>query len=175
MGRKELFVELAGDLVEIDDKIIKSTSSEKNPDDYFIMRKRGLIRNPEYRKFMGGRSTIYEHIWSNLVRKKMYNDRYHIKENYYDKGFLAYASTYNHIAEECYMDKNTVIDYIESFKRLGIIRTEKLGPEPTKRDKLGRIIDRRKTVFILGTWQKETKEGKTHVKERYYIDDVFYK
>jgi hypothetical protein len=142
-------------------------------DDYFLIRKRGLIRNPEYRKFMGGKSTIYEYIWSNIVRGNLYNDRYNIKRDYYSKGFLAYGSTYNHIAEACYMDKNTVITHIEDFERAGVIKTEKLGPKPARKDKMGRIIDRRKTVFILGTWHKEIVEGKEKIIERYYIEDVF--
>lgn len=144
-------------------------------DDYFIMRKRGLVRNPAYRKFMGGKNTVYEYIWSMLVRDKMRKDPHKIKENYYDKGFLAYVSTYNHIAKECFMDRDTVIKYVEEFEKAGVIKTVKLGPPPKKRDKLGRIIDRRKTIFILGTWRNVLdKDGKEKIQENFYIDDVFY-
>lgn len=157
------------------DEISENLQAKKDFGQYFLARKRGVIRNPEYRKFMGGKSTVYEHIWANLVRRDMYNDRHNIKRNYYDKGFLAYCSTYRHIAKECYMDRDTVQDYVKEFEALNIIKTEKIGPKPTKKDKLGRLIDRRRTVFILGTWHKEVVEGKELIQERYYMDDVFYK
>lgn len=154
---------------------IEEANKLKDPNDFFIMRKRGLIRNPEYRKFMGGKGTVYEHIWSNLVRKEMKNDLYNIKEKYWDRGFLAYGSTYNHVAKECFMSKNTVIGYINEFEQIGGIKTEKLGPPPRETDKRGRIIDRRKTVFILGTWQIERVNHIEKIREYYYLDDVFYK
>jgi len=149
---------------------------KRSGDDYFLIRKRGMIRNTEYRKFMGGKNTVYEYAWSMLVRNKMYNDTYNIKEEYYDKGFLAYASTYNHIAKKCYMDKNTAQKYIEEFENIGAIKIIKIGPKPTKKDKRGRIIDRRVSVFILGTWQKTTNaDGEEKIIENYYLDDLFYK
>lgn len=144
-------------------------------DEYFLMKKRGMIRNPEYRRIMGGISTVYEYIWANIVRDKMYNDRYNIKENYYDKGFLAYCSTYNHIAKECFMDKNTIQRYMEKFESIGAIKILKVGVKPSKRDKMDRIIDRRPSVFILGTWKKTLSLDNKEIKqENYYLDDIFY-
>ena len=143
---------------------------KRSGDDYFLIRKRGMIRNTEYRKFMAGKNTVYEYIWSMLVRDKMWNDPYNIKEEYYDRGFLAYASTYNHMGKKCYMDKNTVQKYVEEFESIGGIKVIKIGHKPVKKDKRGRIIDRRPSVFILGTWQKI--EGK--IVENYYLDDIFY-
>ncbi len=153
---------------------VPTSSKKRGGNDYFLMRKRGLVRNPDYRKLMKGPGTIYEHIWSNIVRDKMYNDKHNVKENYYNNGFLAYASTHRHIAKKCFMSVGMVIDHVEEFEQAGIMKTQKIGPAPTKRDVRGRLIDRRKTVFILGTWQKEVINGKEKIKERYYIDDVFY-
>lgn len=177
MASQNVFIELDKDPIELDPDILNKIpkKNKMDSDDYFLKRKRGTIRNPSYRKFMGGKNTVYEYIWAGLIRGNLYNDRYNIKRDYYNKGFLAYASTYNHIAEACYMDKNTVIRHIEDFERIGAIKIEKIGPKPNKIDKLGRIIDKRKTVFILGTWHKEIIDGKEKIEERYYIEDVFDK
>lgn len=137
---------------------------KRGGNDYFLMRKRGLVRNPDYRKLMKGPTTLYEYIWANIVRDYMHNDPHNIKEKYYDKGFLAYCSSYRHLAEKCFMDKNTVMKYIKNFVDNDIIKTDAVGPK-----------NRPQTVFILGTWQKEKEEGREKIKECYYIDDKFYK
>lgn len=148
---------------------------KRTGDDYFLIRKRGMIRNPEYRKFFSSKGTAYEYVWMNIVRDNMNNDKHNIKEDYYDKGFLAYCSTYNHIADECFMDKNTAQKHMEALEAKGAIKIIKIGPTPTKKDKRGRIIDRRPSVFILGTWTKILdKNGKEKIVETYWLEDVFY-
>lgn len=165
------------DIVERGRKVRESLPEKRQGNDYFLMIKRGLVRNPEYRKLMKGPGTIYEYVWCNIVRDKMYNDIHNIKEKYYDKGFLAYCSTYGHIGKECFMHKDTVMGYIKNFEEAGVMETKKIGPKSTKKDKHDRLIDRRSTVFILGTWQKEFSKVKNEmeIKERYYIEDKFYK
>jgi len=162
-------------LLEKGEKVQKEKKKGYSGDEYFLRRKRGMIRNPKYRKFMGGKNTVYEYAWSNIVRDNMYNDCHNIKNDYYDKGFLAYCSTYNHMAKECSMDKNTVQKYMEKFESVGAIKIIKVGPKPIKKDKRGRIIDRRPSVFILGTWKKVLdRDGKEVKQENYYLDDIFY-
>jgi len=83
-----------------------------------------------------------------------------IKEKYYDKGLLAYCSSYRKIAKECGLHKNKVQEYIDDFKEAGIIKVEHLIPEGKKRGQ---------SVFILGEW----KEVNGKAVERYYIAEVF--
>jgi hypothetical protein len=129
-----------------------------NIDNAFIMKKRGLILNPEYRKFMSGRSIVYEYLWANVIRKYENTDPFHIKDKYYERGFLACCMSYRQIAKECFMSKNTVKQYIKEFKNAGILF---IHP-----------INKTHSVFELGRW-KELTNGKPQ--EYNYIDDIFYK
>lgn len=76
-------------------------------DDYFLRTERGVVLNRTYREFFGGRTIVYEWLWANLVRKGWIDQKgYPIKENYYDKGYLAYCSTPEKIAKECGLVKD---------------------------------------------------------------------
>ena len=130
-------------------------------DDYYMKRERGVIRNRSYRELLKGPGTVYEWIWANLVRSEWIDTKgYPIKEKYYDKGLLAYCSSYRKIAKECGLHKNKVQEYIDDFKEAGIIKVEHLIPEGKKRGQ---------SVFILGEW----KEVNGKAVERYYIDEIF--
>jgi len=130
-------------------------------DDYFLSLERGIIRNETYRKLFKGPGTVYEWLWANIVRDQWRDNKaYPIKEKYYDKGFLAYCSTYGKIAKECGMSRNTVISYINAFKDAGIIEVKWHYPPGKKQGQ---------TVFILGTWRKVKDE----IVETYYRDSVF--
>ena len=130
-------------------------------DDYYMRRERGVIRNKSYRELLKGPGTVYEWIWANLVRSEWIDTKgYPIKEKYYDKGLLAYCSSYRKIAKECGLHKNKVQEYIDDFKEAGIIKVEHLIPEGKKRGQ---------SVFILGEW----KEVNGKAIERYFIDEIF--
>jgi len=141
----------------------KTIQREKRPgDEYFMMTKRGIIRNEAYRKMFKGRGTVYEWIWANLVRSPWIDTKeYPIKEQYYDKGFLAYCSSYRKIGKDCFLHKNKVKEYIDAFKEAGIIKVEYLVPVGKKRDQ---------SVFILGEW----KEINGEIKETFYRDEIFF-
>jgi len=143
-------------------KTIEITQRERQPgDDYYMITERGVIRNRSYRELFQGPGTVYEWIWANLVRSEWIDTRgYPIKEKYYDKGFLAYCSSYRKIAKDCGLHKNKVKEYIDNFKKAGVIKVEHLIPE---RKKQGR------SVFILGEWK--TIDGERH--EFFYKDKVF--
>jgi hypothetical protein len=130
-------------------------------DDYFLPLERGIIRNETYRKLFKGPSVVYEWLWANIVRDQWRDSKaYPIKEKYYDKGYLAYCSTYRRIAKECHMSKNTIHGYINAFEKAGVIKTRNYIPD-------GKIQGQ--TVFILGTWTKVKGE----IIETYFRDEVF--
>ena len=73
---------------------------------------------------------------------------------------MAYCSTPQKIADECGIVKNTVIKYLEEFKKAGIIKVEHLVPKDGKRGQ---------SVFILGEW----KEVDGEPVERFYRNEIF--
>jgi hypothetical protein len=127
-------------------------------DDFFMMLERGLFRNPEFRKIFKGPFTVYGWLWSNIVRKGWKDKKgYPIKERYYDRGLLAYCSSYSKIGKDCFMDKDTAKKYIDNFASNGIIKIDHIIPEGKKNPQ---------SVFILGEWG----EGPI---ERLYLVQVF--
>jgi len=143
----------------VQNKIIQQ---EKKPEElHFLMKNRGLIRNEAYRKMFKSRVTVYEWIWANLVRKGWKDKKgYPIKKQYYDKGLLAYCSSYRKIGRDCFLHKNIVKEYIDEFREAGIIKVEHLTPVGKKRGQ---------SVFILGEWK--TVNGKPD--ETLYFNEVF--
>ena len=130
-------------------------------DDYFLPLERGIIRNETYRKLFKGPGAVYEWLWANIVRGQWRDSKaYPIKEKYYDKGYLAYCSTYRKIAKDCSMSKNTVKNYVTDFVDAGIIITKTYVPNGKTQGQ---------TVFILGTWKKVNGE----IVESYFRDSVF--
>ena len=130
-------------------------------DDYYLRTERGTIRNETYREMFKGPGIVYEWLWTNLVRSEWIDTKgYPIKEKYYNKGLLAYCSSFEKIGKDCGMSKNTVKKYIDLFQKAGIIRIDPLTPEKKKRGQ---------NVFILGTWKMEN--GKRV--ERYFRAEVF--
>ena len=129
-------------------------------DDFFLMLERGVFRNPEFRKIFKSPFTVYAWLWSNLVRKGWKDKKgYPIKEKYYDRGLLAYCSSYSKIARECFLDKDTVKKYVDHLEAHGIIKIDFIVPE-------GKKIQQ--GVYILG----KTGEIDGEIKERLYLDEV---
>ncbi len=148
-------------------KKIEITQRERQPgDDYFMTIERGIVRNESYRELFKGPSTVYEWIWANVVRSQWIDTNgYPIKEEYYDKGYLAYSSSYRRLAEDCGLHKNKVKEYVDNFKDAGVIKVEHLVPNGMKRGQ---------SVFIIGKWHSGKNEnGKRPVIERYFRDDLF--
>ena len=134
---------------------------EKFAGDRFFMKKtRAMIRNDEYRKVFNGPGTLYEYIWSKIVRAQMKGDIYNLHTKYYDKGFLAATVSIRKLAKECNMDKNTVKKYTRLWEDLGLIKIDKTTTK---------VKDQYQYIYILGTWQYI--EGTR--KERLYIEDEF--
>ena len=135
-------------------------------DDYFMTIERGVIRNRSYRELFKGPSTLYQWIWANVVRSGWTDTKgYPIKAEYYDRGFLAYCSSYRQLARDCGLHKNKVKKFIDLFVEAGIMRVEHLVPKGKKRGQ---------SVFIIGTWHvKKDKKGKDQLAEEYFIDDIF--
>jgi hypothetical protein len=130
-------------------------------DDYFMTTERGVIRNETYRQLFKGPGTIYEWLWANIVRDQWRDSKaYPIREKYYEKGYLAYCSTYGRLGKELGMSKNTVHAYVEKFEAAGVIVTEQYLPEGKKQYQ---------TVFILGEWREVDGE----IVETFYRDQVF--
>jgi predicted transcriptional regulator len=130
-------------------------------DDYFMTTERGIIRNETYRQIFKGPGTVYEWLWANIVRDQWRDSKaYPIREKYYEKGYLAYCSTYGRLGKELGMSKNTVHAYVEKFEAAGVIVTEQYLPEGKKQYQ---------TVFILGEWQEVDGE----IVETFYRDQVF--
>ena len=148
-------------------KKIKVTQRERQPgDDYFLTTERGIIRNETYRELFKGPGTVYEWIWANVVRSQWQDTKgYPIKENYYDNGYLAYSSSYRQLARDCGLHKNKVKEYIDNFKKAGVIKVKHLVRTGKKRGQ---------SVFIIGTWRwGKDKNGKRTVIESYFKDDIF--
>jgi hypothetical protein len=142
-------------------KTLVARRERQKGDDYFLPLERGIIRNETYRKLFKGPGVVYEWIWANLVRDQWRDSKaYPIKEKYYDKGYLAYCSTYRKIAKECGMSKNTVRAFIKGFEEAGIIKTENYCPDGKTQGQ---------TVFILGTWTRVNGV----IVESLYRDAVF--
>lgn len=146
---------------------IEITQRQRQPgDDYFIPIERGIIRNRSYREVFDGPRTVYDFIWSNLVRSNWQDTNgYPIKKKYYDNGYLACTMSYRYIARECGQHKNKVQGYIDRFREAGIVIVDDLVREGKKRAQ---------SVFILGTWKSvKDKDGTKNIVEHYFLNDVF--
>jgi len=131
-------------------------------DDFFLMLERGLFRNPEFRKIFKGPFTVYGWIWSNIVRKNWKDKKgYPIKARYYDRGLLAYCSSYSKIGKDCFIDKDTAKKYIDHLASVGVIKIDSITPEGKKHSQ---------GVFILGEWGKDFDEK---IVERLYLGQIF--
>lgn len=129
-------------------------------DDFFLMLERGIFLNPEFRKIFKSPFTVYAWLWSKIVREGWIDKKgYPIKKRYYDRGLLAYCSSYSKIAKECFLDKDTVKKYVDHLEAHGIIKIDFIVPE-------GKKIQQ--GVYILG------KRGEIdgEIKERLYLDEV---
>jgi len=130
-------------------------------DDFFIMLERGVFKNPEFRKIFKGPFTVYAWLWSNIVREGWIDKKgYPIKKNYYDRGYLAYCSSYSKIGKECFLDKDTVKKYIDQLALNHIIRLEFIVPDG-KKQKQG--------VYILGEW----RDLGGQITEKLYLSHAF--
>ncbi len=142
----------------ISNKITKR--KRQSGDDYFMIIKQGIIKNEAYRNIFKGPGIIYEWLWANLVRSEWIDTKgYPIKKRYYDKGYLAYCSSFRKIGEKCFLHKNKVKEYIDEFKKAGIIKVEHLIPDGKTRGQ---------SVFILGEWKNVN--GK--IEETFYRDEI---
>ncbi len=142
--------------VEVDNNLEANEIQRKRQkgDDFFIMLERGVFRNPEFRKIFKGPFSVYGWLWSNIVREGWIDKPgYPIKEKYYDKGLLAYCSSYSKIGKECFMSKDTVKKYIDRFKEYGIIKVYYILPEGKKLEQC---------VYVLGEWMEF--DGNIHEK-----------
>ena len=96
--------------------IVKQRARQKG-DDYFLKTERGIIRNKTYRDLFKGPGVVYEWLWANVVRSQWQDSEdYPIKRLYYDKGYLAYCSSYSQIGKDCGMSKDTVYRCIKKFE-----------------------------------------------------------
>jgi len=148
-------------------KSVEVTQRQRQPgDDYFLTTERGIVRNESYREVFKGPGILYEWIWANVVRSQWIDTNgYPIKEKYYDRGYLAYCSSYRQLARDCGLHKNKVKEYIDAFSEAGVIKVEHLVPNGKKRGQ---------SVFIIGTWRKrKDANGKPTVIEHYFRDDIF--
>jgi hypothetical protein len=141
-----------------------SIQRERQPgDDYFLRIERGLIRNESYRKiFCGSGGMIYQWLWAYIARKK-WNDTtgYPLKKDYYDKGLLACTMSLRHIAEKCWMSKNTVKKHIDILKEEGVIKVKYFVPKDKKRGQ---------NIYILGEWKKVDGDK---IQETFYLNQVY--
>ena len=124
------------------------------------MLERGLFRNPEFRKIFKSPFTVYGWLWANIVRKGWIDKPgYPIKEKYYDRGLLAYCSSFSKIAGDCFIDKDTAKKYTDNLAAHGIIKIDPIIPEGKKRPQ---------NVYVLGEWWKFDNK----IVERLYLDQV---
>ena len=129
-------------------------------DKFFMRKTRAMIRNDKYRKVFSGPGTLYEYLWSKIIRAKINGDIYSLHDKYYDKGFLAVSVSIRKLAKECNMDKNTVKKHTRLWEKLDLIKRDKVFTG---------VKDQYQYIYILGTWQYI--EGVK--KERLYIEDEF--
>ena len=143
------------------DKNLKKLKTRQKGDDFFWMLERGLIRNPEFRRMFKSNFSLYLWLWANIVREGWIDKKgYPIKAKYYDRGYLAYCSSYSKLAKDCFMDKDTVKKYIDEFAKDHTIRLDFIVPEG-KKQKQG--------VYILGEWKKVGGQ----ISERLYLEHEF--
>lgn len=142
-------------------KVVKEVKESPHDKKYFLKKYRAMIRNPRYREVFGGPDLIYDWLWSSVARYTWKDTQgYPLKENYYDKGFLACTMSLRHIAENCGMNKNTVKKHIDVFQTEGIIKIKHWVPEGKKRGQ---------NIYILGEW----KEVNGQIEEIFYRDQVY--
>jgi hypothetical protein len=153
------FIGVCPEPPEIQDEENIKRRSQKG-DEFFIMLKRGVFLNPEFRKIFKGPFTVYAWLWSNIVRKGWIDKKgYPIRKNYYENGLLAYSSSLTKIAKDCFMDKDTVKKYIDLLKEKEIIRVDYICPEGKKQPQ---------GVYILGEWG----ESDGQITETLYLTHV---
>jgi hypothetical protein len=70
-----------------------------------------------------------------------------------------YCTSWKHLAGQCKMSVNTVIDYVRKFEEAQVVKTEAFTPPGKKQEQ---------TVFILGYW---TGSGKSY-REHLYRDEI---
>ena len=133
---------------------------------------KGVIMKNEYLKLFKGPTTVYEFLWANIVRGEMFNDKLNIKQNYYDKGFLACSFTYRELGRRLFLSHHTVQKYINEMKDSGILKVDHIKTGEVKiNQKTGTKFQSEQVVFILGTW-KSIDENKIEI---FYFDEVFGK
>ena len=138
-------------------------------DKYFIILERGVIRNAHYMKLFSvkGVAVVYDYLWANIVREGKFSDKYNLTDNYHDNGLLAYSTSIRMIAEECFIGPSAVMDIINIFKHLGIIKIDK-APADEKGNK------EPQNIYILGTWIAVKVPGcKDTRKETFFINKVY--
>jgi len=129
--------------------------------EYEVYRtKKRLVMKEEYRKLFNNSTTLYQFLLSNIIRGDMPGDRFDIKNNYYERGFLACSFSLRQLSKCCFISFRKVRNYIDTLAKAGIIKIEKA----TIRDK-----KEAQNIYVLGTWQ--FIEGVK--KERLYLNNVF--
>lgn len=130
-------------------------------DDYPLRTERGIIRNESYIELFKGPGTVFEVLWANLVRKGWHDSvEYPIRKIYHDsQKLLVYCTTWRHLARQCKMSVNTVINIVSKFEDAGIVKTETFTPP-------GKV--QVQTVFILGYWTGSDKSYREH----YFRDEI---
>lgn len=134
-------------------------------DDFFLMKRRREMRNPEFRKLFNGITMLYDWLWCNIVRGKMKGDKLNIYDDYYVKrNLLAYSASYRQLAKDLFCSVDKVRRYIERLDQAGVIKIE------TKN--IGK--DKPQNIYILGYWKLvEDSEGKTIKKDFLYMTKKF--
>lgn len=129
-------------------------------DKFFMKKYRYVIQNNEYRRIFKSPTTLYEYMWSRIIRGKMKNDIYDIYNKYYKKGFLASTISLRELSKKCYMHTHTIAKYTDLWEKKGVIKRDKA---PTG------VKGQYQYIYILGTWQYI--EGVRL--ERLYMEDEF--
>jgi hypothetical protein len=141
---------------------------KKSRGDFFILTTVSVIDDKEYRKAFKGVRTTYDWMRANVVRSEFRNDKYNIKERYYDKGKLAVSKSFRQLADELFIHYNTAQSHIDKLVKSGAVKKYKLPGSQAK----GRY---EQNVYVLGSWKSYTdpETGKKRYMEFYYIDDKY--
>jgi len=147
---------------------------------YFLKLPRDVITNPFYIKLFNTRGyhSIYNFLYSHIVRLTMNNDRYKIAEKYHSNNKLSCVYTISVMSEYTDLSKSYINEIIDVFEYLDIIKIDKV--HFIKRD--GTVSDKKmQNIYTLGTWKMKyekkemwlNEEDMKKYEETLFIHDVF--
>lgn len=107
---------------------------------------------------------IYSYLLRHITRKKLRKDKFNTYENYYKKGYLAFAMPSGKLGKNNGMSKNKAVRHIKKLEDAGAIKIDKIKGGMGYNEKTGIWYRKYHNIYILGKHEKG--------KETLYIERV---